>query len=106
MIEAYARTSQQLTPTMRGWARAWAVMTERYGDPACEHPTCGEVWQYMGTVVGWHEFRHRALLDVLVDRVVVREICGVVIRPGDCGGWRVYDRVRVEDGDFTNERAT
>lgn len=27
-------------------------------------------------------------------------IVGEPISPGDCGGWRVYERVRVEPGDF------
>ena len=89
-----------LSDDLRGWARAWAVLARRYGDAACRHPVAGEVWQYMGTSGGWHEFRHRALPAELLGRAVERELWGATIRHGDCGGWRVYDRVRAESGDF------
>ena len=81
--------------TMRGWPRAWGVIRERYGDFRCAHPVAGEAWQYMGTFGGWHEFRHRALPTELLGRAVEAKIS-----PGDCGGWRVYDKVRVEPEDF------
>ena len=47
-----------LDSTMKGWARAWAVIEAKYGNLECESPM-GEVWQYMGSVRGLHEFRHR-----------------------------------------------
>lgn len=89
-----------LSDDLRGWPRAWAVLAHRYGDAACRHPVAGEVWQYMGTSGGWHEFRHRALPVELLERAVGCEGWGGPIGPGDCGGWRVYDRVRAESGDF------
>ena len=92
-----------LEPTMRGWPRAWGVIRDRYGDLRCAHPVAGEVWQYMGTANGQHEFRHRALPTQLLSSAVEREFWGAAIRPGDCGGWRVYDTVRVETGDFWEE---
>ena len=49
----------------------------------------------MGTANGWHSFRHRALPTELLGRAVEAKIS-----PGDCGGWRVYDKVRVEPEDF------
>ena len=88
-----------LEPTMRGWPRAWGVIRERYGDFRCAHPVAGEAWQYMGTFSGWHEFRHRALSIEYLMRAPDLAL-GVKISSGDCGGWRVYDKVRVEPEDF------
>ena len=89
-----------LEPEMRGWPRVWGVVFARYGDFRCAHPVAGEVWQYMGTANGWHSFRHRALPTDLLGRAVEREVWGAKISTGDCGGWRVYDKVRVEPEDF------
>ena len=36
-----------------------AVWEALPGGPVAECQCCGEVWQYMGTVDGRHEFRHR-----------------------------------------------
>lgn len=46
------------------WARMWSLLAASQplgwvGDNGCEHPQCGEVWQYMGTWQGRHQFRHR-----------------------------------------------
>jgi len=43
------------------WARAWAMVAHYFGGAQCADPATGEVWQYMGTHNGAHEFRHRAL---------------------------------------------
>ena len=43
------------------WDDAWAQIARIFGDTACECPETGEVWQYMGTWNGEHEFRHRNL---------------------------------------------
>ena len=39
----------------------FAYVTAAFGDARCEHPLNGEVWQYMGTFDGVHQFRHRDL---------------------------------------------
>ena len=65
-------TMMMLSPEDPGWARGWGEITRVYGDPACAHPAAGEVWQYMGTADGWHEFRHRALPAALRSRAVAR----------------------------------
>ena len=46
-------------PMSPEWDEAWRGLHERFGsvDEIC--PCCGEAWQYMGTVDGHHEFRHR-----------------------------------------------
>src|SRR3990167_2983400 len=94
-------TMMMLSPEDPGWARAWGEITRVYGDPACAHPAAGEVWQYMGTADGWHEFRHRALPAALRSRAGARTAVRLsAVRPGGCGGWRVDERVRVEPGDF------
>lgn len=67
-----------LKRTDPGWTRAWNVITERYGDPACTDEDTGESWQYMGTAGDMHEFRHRSLKGI-----------------------RTYDRVPAIEGDFT-----
>jgi hypothetical protein len=46
------------------WTRMWAVLASYQfgrwrGDMACRNEDSGEVWQYMGTIDGMHEFRHR-----------------------------------------------
>lgn len=46
------------------WARVWALLqADTGGDIAQPCGCCGEVWQYMGTVIEGtrttHEFRHR-----------------------------------------------
>lgn len=46
----------QLTRRMRGWNRAWGIISRTYGDAACEHD--GHVWQYLGTDGGVHIFGH------------------------------------------------
>jgi len=95
------KTMKMLSPDDPGWARAWGEIARVYGDPACAHPEAGETWQYMGTAGGWHEFRHRALPAALLSRAVARMVFRPsAVRPGDCGGWRVYERVLVEAGDF------
>ena len=52
---------QQMTREMVGWDRMWACIKARYGSTTCECPDTGEVFQYMGTHNGVHEFRHRSL---------------------------------------------
>jgi UDP-galactopyranose mutase len=46
---------------MNGWERAWGLIHKKYGSVACLNDECGEVWQYMGTYNGFHQFRHRSL---------------------------------------------
>lgn len=42
------------------WVAMWKSLAAKTGgDVAQEHPISGEVWQYMGTVEGHHQFRHR-----------------------------------------------
>lgn len=49
------------------WDEAWASLGQVLAasdlgdgsDLAQEDPQSGEVWQYMGTYQGFHEFRHR-----------------------------------------------
>ncbi len=50
------------------WARMWAALAAIFGDAACLDADSGEAWQYMGTVDGEHEFRHRALPVPALDR--------------------------------------
>ena len=68
-----------------GWARAWAVLSRRWGSPVCLDIDTGATWQYMGTGRGAHHFRHRRLHA-----------------PDNHpkNGERVTDRVPVEPGDF------
>lgn len=66
-----------LEGTEKGWPRVWAVIEAKYGDSRVEDPVSHEVWQYMGTINGVHEFRHRSL-----------------------NGKRVYERVPVVSSDF------
>jgi hypothetical protein len=40
------------------WKRAWTSLASQVGDAVAEHDL--EVWQYMGTTDGQHEFRHRS----------------------------------------------
>lgn len=56
------------------WDVMWSRLTQIFGDPVCEDPDTGEVWQYMGTVErpggGWrHEFRHRSIPWPLLRRL-------------------------------------
>lgn len=63
----------------KGWERAWEEIKKRYGDFDCECPETGERWQYMGTLGGFHDFRHRCL---------------------PATGERTYAKVAVESDDF------
>jgi hypothetical protein len=51
---------QHLNAGQKGWHRAWQVIQQLYGDYACECPLTGEVWQYLGTADGFHQYRHRS----------------------------------------------
>lgn len=53
--------ASQMTRHCAGWKRMWAVIAKVYGNVACACPDTGEVWQYMGTHNGMHNFRHRSL---------------------------------------------
>jgi len=41
------------------WEKAWQAIEDRFGCRNCADEHTGEVWQYMGTCNGDHEFRHR-----------------------------------------------
>jgi len=45
----------------RGWKRAWEVVAKEHGSTECQCDCCGEIWQYMGSTVEGHGFRHRDL---------------------------------------------
>ncbi len=69
------------------WRTMWAAIAAKYGDSACMSED-GEVWQYMGTDGGLHQFRHRSLEQ----------------RFHPCAGGgtrRVYASVRVGGGHVT-----
>jgi len=51
--------SQHLTPNTPEWNAMWASLENACGDTADKCPQTGEVWQYMGTYDGRHQFRHR-----------------------------------------------
>jgi hypothetical protein len=53
-----AKTDELTIATGGELERAWKVLIAKFGDAACENN--GEVWQYMGTANGAHEFRHRS----------------------------------------------
>ncbi|RYG22709.1 hypothetical protein EON82_16300 [bacterium] len=40
--------------------RAWAQIEAEFGDTHCYDWAC-EAWEYMGSICGYHEFRHRTL---------------------------------------------
>lgn len=69
----------QMKRGMEGWRRMWAAIAAKYGDAACANKDDGEVWEYMGTHNGWHQFRHRALPSADGRRVY----CNVEVMPGD-----------------------
>lgn len=46
-------------PGSPAWNEAWDALRADVGDTVATCPITGEVWQYMGTVDGTHEFRHR-----------------------------------------------
>jgi hypothetical protein len=48
-----------MTHESKGWGRAWAILALYY-DPAYIDTRTGEVWEYVGSSCGAHEFRHRA----------------------------------------------
>lgn len=56
-----------LGPGSSSWDEAWRGLSTwlvQHGlgdgtDTTQEHRESGEVWQYLGTVEGFHEFRHR-----------------------------------------------
>jgi len=54
-----------IAPGNAEWDRAWNTMAANPVNAGLEHPhvafneSWGETWQYMGTVNGQHEFRHR-----------------------------------------------
>lgn len=58
-------TMAWLTPSMPEWDRAWAALAADPLNSDLAVPTealdaeTGEAWQYMGTYLGRHEFRHR-----------------------------------------------
>ena len=74
-----------MTKGLAGWARMWAVIAAKYGDAACHNEATNEVWQYLGTYNGVHQFRHRSL-------------------PA-CDGQRVYFNIEVLPGDAAPEAA-
>ena len=59
--------SNELTfvlPNSDEWIRMWGEVGKLQprgweGNTACLHADCQEYWQYMGTLWGVHEFRHR-----------------------------------------------
>ena len=65
--ESLDKLAGRLTFVDRGsdeWLRMWSKLAamqfgEWRGDTRCECPETGETWQYMGTLDGVHEFRHR-----------------------------------------------
>lgn len=85
------------------WDAMWAALGRVVGDMADRDPQSGEVWQYMGTVAGEHQFRHRQrpasaariLGEVHVDRVYIN----LDARTGDVTGLqsRRYDPANVID---------
>mgnify|MGYP001571681779 CR=1 FL=1 len=90
-----------LKPTMQGWARAWSVIAARYGgDPLCWNKDAEEGWQYLSTVEGQHEFRHRAFPP---NRPAAQAVTmgGLVIQPDEDLAWRrVYEEVPARDDDW------
>jgi len=52
-------TNEHLSTDSPGWAPMWEALADATGDRADYCPETNEVWQYMGTYDGAHQFRHR-----------------------------------------------
>lgn len=48
-----------INPTNPQWDRMWDALRDACGSYTDECAESGEVWQYMGTHEGQHQFRHR-----------------------------------------------
>lgn len=92
-------TFRWLTSTMIGWYRAWKSVAEAFGSTSCRDRESGETWEYMGTVDGRHEFRHRSYrgrsrnhyVPILCDDFDVHDgECYTITT--DCLGSNVYAR--------------
>ncbi len=70
-------TGRQLQRGTSEWDAAWNALAcapinrGLVNRTAARDPATGEVWQYVGTADGWHEFRHRHH-PAVGGRVVVR----------------------------------
>lgn len=54
-----ATALQVIKPSHPEWKKMWKSLAEKVGDAIEPCECCGEVWQYMDSVMDGHEFRHR-----------------------------------------------
>lgn len=92
----------------KGWARSWGEVRRIFGDCSCTSPN-GECWQYMGSTVEAHEFRHRDL-PVGAERHARRVADGPIDprmfqRYPDGHGTRGHWRVAVLAGDYDEDKS-